>query len=214
MIFRFRNKSYTDVRIVEAYRNNEKRVQHFWYDKCRDQFGKATSAYGGITDFEREDLFQNSFILLWEKMENGRIRVENGNVVVSTREGDHPIPDLMGYFMRIVRNKYLELFHAGNKILPVSEAVLAGDEELLDDLYWDEDPEVEKDRIVVFCLQSLPRSCREILTMYYYEKKSLEQILTERPENISYNGLKTRKSKCLITLKSKIAESFAKAGLR
>lgn len=214
MIFEFRHKSYTDLQIVEAYQSGDKKIQQFWYDKCRSQFGKGTSNYGGLTDYDRDDLFQDSFIILWEKMESHQIYLLDGTVHVTSRKGDSIIPDMLGYFMRIVKNKYLEMFHGGKDVIPINEVVTSSNDDFFEDLYWDEDPDVEKDRIVSQCLLSLPKSCLEILTMFYYEKKSLEQILEERPENSSYDGLKSRKSKCMTNLKKRITESFAKAGLR
>lgn len=214
MIFEFRRKSYTDIQIVGAYQTGDKKIQQFWYDKCRSQFGKGTSNYGGLTDYDRDDLFQDSFIILWEKMESHQIYILDGTVHVTTKKGDSIIPDMLGYFMRIVKNKYLEMFHNGKYVIPINEVVASSNENFFEELYWDEDPDVEKDRIVSQSLLSLPKSCLEILTMFYYEKKSLEQILEERPENTSYDGLKSRKSKCMTNLKKRITESFAKAGLR
>lgn len=214
MIFEFRRKSYTDIQIVEAYQTGNKKVQQFWYDKCRSQFGKGTSNYGGLTDYDREDLFQDSFIILWEKMESNQIYVHDSAVHVVSKNGESVIPDLLGYFMRIVKNKYLEMFHSGKYVMPLNDVVTSSNEDFFAELYWDEDPNVEKDRIVSKCLLSLPKSCIEILTKFYYEKKSLEQIFEERPENSSYDGLKSRKSKCMANLKKKITESFAKVGLR
>ena len=214
MIFEFRRKSYTDIQIVDAYQSGDKKIQQFWYDKCRSQFGKGTSNYGGLTDYDRDDLFQDSFIIFWEKMESHQIYTHEGTVHVTSKKGDSIIPDMLGYFMRIVKNKYLEMFHSGKYIIPINEVVTSSNDNFFEELYWDEDPDVEKDRIVSQCLLSLPKSCLEILTMFYYEKKSLEQILEERPENNSYDGLKSRKSKCMTNLKKRITESFAKAGLR
>lgn len=214
MIFEFRRKSYSDIQIVGAYQTGDKKIQQFWYDKCRSQFGKGTSNYGGLTDYDRDDLFQDSFIILWEKMESHQIYILDGTVHVTTKKGDSIIPDMLGYFMRIVKNKYLEMFHSGKYVIPINEVVASSNENFFEELYWDEDPDVEKDRIVSQSLLSLPKSCLEILTMFYYEKKSLEQILEERPENTSYDGVKSRKSKCMINLKKRITESFAKAGLR
>ena len=213
MIFEFRRKSYTDIQIVEAYQTGDKKIQQFWYDKCRSQFGKGTSNYGGLTDYDRDDLFQDSFIILWEKMESHQIYTLDAMVHVTTKKGDSIIPDMLGYFMRIVKNKYLEMFHSGKYVIPINESITSSQDDSFEDPYWDEDPEVEKDRIVSQCLLSLPKSCLEILTKFYYEKKSLEQILEERPENNSYDGLKSRKSKCMTNLKKRITESFAKAGL-
>lgn len=214
MIYEFRRKSYTDIQVVEAYQTSENKIQQFWYDKCRSQFGKGTSNYGGLSDYDRDDLFQNAFIILWEKIVSRQIYTQAGLVRVISRNGDNVLPDLMGYFMRIVKNKYLEMFHSGKYEIPVNEAVISSGDNFFDTLYWDEDPEVEKDRIVSQCLLSLPKSCLEILTKFYYENKSLDDILAERSENTSYDGLKSRKSKCMTNLKKRISESFAKAGLR
>lgn len=214
MIFEFRRKAYSDIQIVEAYQTGDKKIQQFWYDKCRSQFGKGTSNYGGLTDYDRDDLFQDSFIILWEKMESHQIYIHDGTIHVTSKRGDSIIPDMLGYFMRIVKNKYLEMFHSGKFVMPLNEVVTSSNGDFFAELYWDEDQDVEKDRIVSQCLLSLPKSCLEILTMFYYEKKSLEQILEERPENNSYDGLKSRKSKCMTNLKKRIIESFAKAGLK
>lgn len=214
MIFNFRRRAYADTEIVEAYRKGDKRVQQFWYDKCRSQFGKGTSNYGGLGDYDRDDLFQDSFIIMWEKMETGQIYVGDGEVRAVSKKGDGAVPDLLGYFMRIVKNKYLEMMHSGKYVVPINEEIATSKEAVFDELYWDEDPETETDRIVSKCLLSLPKSCVEILTAFFYEKKTLDQILAERPENTSYDGLKTRKSKCMANLKTKITESLAKAGLR
>lgn len=214
MIFEFRRKSYTDIQIVEAYQSGDKKIQQFWYDKCRSQFGKGTLNYGGLTDYDRDDLFQDSFIILWEKIESHQIYILDGTIHVTSKKGDSEIPDMLGYFMRIVKNKYLEMFHSGKYVMPLNDVVTSSNEDFFAELYWDEDPDVEKDRIVSQCLLSLPKSCLEILTMFYYEKKSLEQILEERPENNSYDGLKSRKSKCMTNLKKRITESFVKAGLQ
>lgn len=212
MIFEFRRKSYTDIDIVMAYQTGDKKVQQFWYDKCRSQFGKGTSNYGGLTEYDRDDLFQDSFVILWEKLESHQLYTIDNSVHVHSKKGDVEVPDLLGYFMRIVKNKYLEMLRSG-KYVVINEGITPSDEDTFDNLYWDEDIEAEKDRIVSHCLLSLPKSCIEILTLFYYENKTLEEILELRPENSSYDGLKSRKSKCMTNLKKRISESFAKAGL-
>ena len=43
--------------------------------------------------------------------------------------------------------------------------------------------------------------CREILTKFYYEEKNLDRILIEIPSITTKEALKTRKHKCMTTLK-------------
>lgn len=213
MTHKFRIQTYSDVQVVEAFQIPENKIQRFWHGKCKDQFGKGVSNYLYLSDYDKDDLFQESFVILWEKMESHQIYVLNGKVHVISKKGDNILPDLIGYFMRIVKNKYLEMLRSGKFAVSINEVITSSDKDIIDELYWDEDPEVEKDRIVSKCLLSLPKSCLEILTKFFYENKTLEQILEERDENTSYDGLKTRKSKCMNNLKKKISESFIKASL-
>lgn len=205
---------YTDAQVVLAYRNGIERLMQYWYNHCAEAFRRGTAGYGGISYDEKDDLFQDAFVLLWEKIEAGQVYLDNGKVMARGRSGAAEVPDLTGYFMRIVKNKYMEMLRDGKHITPINEEVTADITEVLLDLYFDDDVEAQKDRIVSQCLLSLPKSCVEILTMFYYEHKSLEEILALRPENSSYDGLKSRKAKCMSNLKERITQTFKKVGLR
>ncbi len=208
-----RHRVCSDAEVVAAFRCGNRRIQQMWYERCRAAFRAAAPSLGGMSDFDCDDLFQDAFVTLWEKLESGRIFVDaDGALARTSPDGIVAVPDLLAFFMRTVRNKYLERFRSRNINVELREETTpAGD--VFAELYWDEDPEVEKDRIVTACLMALPASCLEILTLFYFKKLSLEQILRLRPENNSYDGLKTRKAKCMANLRKRIAEKMAKAGL-
>lgn len=51
--------------------------------------------------------------------------------------------------------------------------------------------------------------------MFYYDNMSLDEIIEARGEkNISKNGLKAGKYKCMEALKDKIKEAYIKLGLK
>ena len=78
-------------------------------------------------------------------------------------------------------------------------------------MYGDENDEETRNRIVDDCIQRISPRCAEILTMFYYEEKTLDEILAARHEtNSSKNGLKTAKNKCMNTLRSLCNEEFRK----
>lgn len=213
--FSFRKQKYTDAEVVTAYQSGDKRVMQWWYSTCADAFRRGAAGYSGISYDEREDLMQDSFVLLWEKFESGQVYVDtDGAVKARGRAGIVDVTDLTAYFMRIVKNKYMEMLRDGKHVTPINESITADETEVMMELYFDNDVEVEKDRIVSQCLLSLPKSCVEILTMFYYEHKTLDEILALRPENSSYDGLKSRKAKCMANLKERITQTFKKVGLR
>lgn len=211
----FARRRPTDAEVVAAYRDDDSRIQRAWYLHCRSVFAAKGALYTNLSDYDRDDLFQDAFIVVWQKMESGQIRTgDDGALVRLSPQGPVPLPDLAAFFMGVVHIKYLERFHSRNIAVPLDETLTPEGAADIGDIYWDEDPDAEKDRIVTSCLNSLPASCLEILTKFYYEKKSLDQILAERPQNTSYDGLKTRKSKCMATLKKRIAAEFERRNLK
>lgn len=116
------------------------------------------------------------------------------------------MPDLVGYFMRIVKNLYLETLRSRGRILEIPE-------EPDDELWWSDDREVMRRSLTRQAVILLPHRCREILTMFYYQGMTLDEIMEERSANQSYNGVKTAKSKCLDILKVRLLNRFEEEGL-
>ena len=192
----------SDAEFVEGMRTGDREMQMRLYERCLRQFRKGTSAYSGLDSSEKDDIFQDSFILLWNKILSGGMSVRDGKVFVMRRNGLSEVPDLMGYFMRIVKNLSLERLREKGRLEGIESwrAAEADDAELC----WDEDHALRRKMVVRRCVMGLPDRCREILTMFYYRNMSLEQILASRMENSSYDGLKTGKSKCMKILKARI----------
>lgn len=207
-----RKHKYTDTEFIEeGYKKGDKLLQKILFEKCLKQFYKGTSNYGGIDKNDKDDLFQSSYIILWEQINMGQIFVRNQEVFVHGAKEEKPIPDLVGYFMRIVKNKYLELLRENGKRTDLFLSVVGDEGEMI--LVMDDDPNVVRDRIVHICVSKLPKRCKEILTQFYYKQMSLEEILEYRKESISYDGLKSGKSKCMKGLKEKITIEMRRVGL-
>lgn len=204
-------KKYSDIDYVMGIHSGISDIQMHFYHNCRRLFDRGTAKYGNIDADEKDDIFQDAFVILWEKIEAGSIYVADGKVVAARRGGIvAEIPELSGYFMRIVRNLYLERLREKGSVEAIEEwRELAAE----DPLWWDKSPELMREQIVRQSFMALPHRCREILTMFYYKNMSLEEILAKRAENQSYNGLKTGKSKCLTLLKARVGDSFRAAGI-
>lgn len=198
---------YSDFKFVEGIRSGKEDVQRRFYFRCQECFLKNSARYD-VPENEREDLFQDSFVILWDKIIEGQIYTEGKKVFAVKRGGPAEVPDLTGYFMRIVKNLYLETLRARGRILEITDE--AGDD---GELWWSDDDEVMRNMITRQSVILLPRRCREILTMFYYQGMTLEEIMEERSANQSYNGVKTAKSKCLDILKARLRDKFAESGL-
>ena len=202
-------RKYSDRRCVEEVHSGNEEVQKRLYLQCRDRFDRQAANFEHLSEAERKDLFQDAFVLLWEKIADGQIFVNDGKVYATRRGGQATeVPDLGGYFLRIAKNLYHEVLRAKGKIL-----LIAG--ELDDDsiLWWADDKDAMLKMIIKQSVMLLAPRCREILTMFYYHNMTLEQIQEERPESKTYNGVKSAKSKCMAALRTRILDKFAEEGI-
>lgn len=205
--------SRMDSLYVRAFVCGNERLQRDCYMECRKTFGVVSAKFQASSD-DLKDIFHESFETLWSNISSGIVFVEGTGVKARGRDSTvRPVDDLTGaYFSGIVRNRFLEFCRTKGRI-----ATLSGDFPGTDGEPSSEDPDDDiegiKERLTMRSLNSLARSCIEILTKFYHESKSLDEILAERPENTSYDGLKSRKAKCLKTLKEKIITSFKANGL-
>lgn len=202
-----KRKVCSDVEVVDGLASHNSRVEEWFYASAKRYFNEHFREV--FFDLDRkQEIFQTAFLKIWTEIENGRIAVKDG--VLVRRQTDGTITPMtcslntfvMAYakneYRELVRNvkecSYDELIETGQMATPSAESV-------------DDDDEEFKNRIVDECIQQISPSCADILTMFYYEGKSLDEILELRKDkNSSKNGLKTAKNKCMNTLRDMIAE--------
>lgn len=176
-------------------------TQYELYAYCADYyFAHYLSLF--VTDKETADeIFQQSFITLWEMMESGRLYVHNSRLMYGQ---DKPMKSsLQTFFMGIAKKKYQEYVRT---VIPDIIPEHLPDENLYEDLSDSSDSLMAD--ILACLVDHMPRRCKEILTKFYYESKNLDEILQEIPDIESKDALKTRKYKCLETLRKKAYEMY------
>lgn len=190
-------KSYTDVQYVEGVCNHNPAMEKALYKHCKNYFNDTFSKHFFIDTSHKDEIFQESFIVLWEHIERRRIYVEDG--MLKGADGKPFKSALTTYFFSIANNKYKE-WSRGN--------IAAGNDDTLTSMA---EPQDETDdtlmyqdkmrEIVADCIAIMSEQCRIILTLFYYEGQSLDEILQALPSYKDKNTLKTRKNKCLDKLR-------------
>ena len=117
---------------------------------------------------------------------------------------------LRTYFMGIARLKCFEWLHDNPSYAdPETEIGKKYREKGLDAseyveiFYSDSDNTMLE--IIADVISNMSARCSEILTKFYYEEKNLDKILEEIPSIDSKNALKSKKYKCMETLKETAA---------
>lgn len=203
-----KNEQHSDQEVVEGIHRHDRRTEEWFYYHARSYFMDHFREVFFDED-RRQEIFQTAFIKLWTEMDNGRIRVIGNDICRQQQDGQYRAMTctLTTFLMAFARTEYRELVRSLKECTyPELHETADMTQQAL--LPGEDSPEEQKMRIIDECISSLTPRCADILTMFYYQQLSLDQIMELRPENNSKNGLKTSKNKCMNTLRERITEKF------
>lgn len=194
---------------MEGMADKRVRTQYELYAYCADYFWQNYRGVFFAAADTAAEILQNTFIAFWENIERRKIYVVDGVVM---GKGNEPLNgSILTYFMGIARYKYLEWGREHPVYAdPETEMGRKIKKEGVDlkeymDLLYDSGENMMIDIIADVISHMSPR-CSEILTKFYYEEKKLEVILNEIPTIESKDALKTKKHKCMETLRKSARE--------
>lgn len=206
-----KHRRLTDVEAIEGLQAADESIERRFYLDCRSYFFKNQKNLFGFTSSTRQpiDLFHDSFLIMWAEIQSRHIFVRNGIIYRYRRNGtEAPMSaSLLTYLMSIARYKNLELLREDEIFEPKAAISDFPDSD-------NDNQEMTIEGLALMEINAMPRRCREILTMFYVEGKSLDEILSLRPENTTKDGLKSGKSKCMAQLRTRISEKLDKLKIK
>lgn len=202
-------KIYTlDIAYVEGVYRHDPVMERALYSYCKQYFEEN---YRGVFFIEGEyknEIFQEAFVTLWEKIERRSIYVENG--VLRGKDGKIFTSRLTTYFMSIAKFKYKEWVREHSVMHDVKDGERKQnikDMEFYKEMLYDEDENAMLE-IISDCISHMSERCHQILTLFYYKEKTLDDIMIELPTFKSKNALKTEKYKCMENLRKSANEIY------
>lgn len=200
-----------DSDFVRQIQKGNRRVTESFYNKCRKYFMDSYQAVFAKESI-KEDIFQQSFVKLWTEIETGKIYVDNCRGISRIdRHGNarQLTCSLTTFLIDIAKNDYRDWLRNDRLTLEDDFESFAHMNEIATAVVFESSDDSILEQIVTQCMLELPNRCKEILTMFYYQGLSLDQILAKRGENTSKDGLKTGKYKCMETLKFKAKQMYS-----
>lgn len=193
----------TDAAIVDGVYRHDRKMGNALFELCYNYFKENFRGVFIVNEDDEKDIFQNSLETLLRKIEERKIFVEDG--VLKGKNGKPFSSSLTTFFMGIAKLKYKELVrnhpvgaHIDSK--KVKKLSAKSDEELYRDILYEEG-ETAMLSIIADCISRMTERCSQILTLFYFNEKSLNEILELIPSYKSKNALKTEKNKCMNTLR-------------
>lgn len=206
-----RTQAYSDAEVVVKLQQRDKTAEEWFYHMLNRYFSEHFSEVFFDKD-KKQEIFQSAVLKLWIEIENHRIRVDKGCVQRQQRDGIYrPLScSLTTFLMAFAKTEYRELMRSTKEDY---YAELFDNNGSVEPIAFDNQKEEEelRNRIVDECIGQMSPRCIEILTMFYYQGMTLDQIMSARNDkNTSKNGLKVAKSKCMSTLRGHIEIAFTK----
>lgn len=210
-LFNGRKQKYTDVEVVEGIAAHNRVTEEWFYRSAHRYFSDSFNDVFFDKD-KKQEIFQTAFLKIWTEIENGKICVRDQQICRQQRNGEcKPMTcSLNTFLMTFAKNEYREMVRS-NRLDTYDEVFEseAASYQMVTIFDEAEDIDVLKNRIVDDCIQRISPRCAEILTLFYYEGKSLDEILMIRSDkNSSKNGLKSAKNKCMNTLREGIISEY------
>ena len=209
---RIKKRTSSDVEIVLGIQSEnlsmKTAMEKTLFEYCKRYFNEHYTSLFFVDDEPRKDIFQESFIQLWQNIERRKIYVENG--ALKGKGGEEFEGSLTTYLMSISKLKYLEWVRQEAKFRPKINVDNGYDviyEELNKWILYGDD-EQRKLEIISYCISHMSQRCNEILTRFYYQEMRLDDILVELSTYNSKDALKTQKHKCMKRLESSAKDLY------
>ncbi|UBD64075.1 hypothetical protein K6V25_14130 [Bacteroides salyersiae] len=208
----FEPSKYADAVYVEGVYKRDPMMERALYNHCKLYFDENYRGVFFVDDSYKMEIFQESFIKLWENIENKKIYTEDG--VLKGKDGTPFTSSLTTYFMGIARLKYLEWARENIRVYnpeDIEKSVHASgtkDDDFYADMLYNRNDNIMLD-IVADCIAHMSERCSQVLTMFYYQEKNLDAILMELQGTYnSKDALKTEKYKCMEKLRRSATEIY------
>lgn len=212
-----KQNSKTDAEYVLLIQDKHDKAMEEFYHLAKRYFKNSFHSVFSRMDL-MDDIFQQSFVKLWTEIETRKIFVgESDELFRYDRNGNirKLTCSLNTFLIDIAKNDYRSWLRNDHLTLEDEFESFAHMKEVTSVAWGDESVETLREQIVNSCVLELPPRCKEILTMFYYQGMTLDEIIIARGEkNISKNGLKTSKYKCMESLKAKVRDTFSRYKLK
>lgn len=211
-----RKRIYSDVEFVQGLLD-DRQIQFALYRLWEKYFYD----HAGATFFHLEEnrlrIIHESYEILWEKVRNGKIYVEDGVIIGS--DGKPFASTLTTYMMRVAINKNKELVRDVKKMAyaedlkphtykvdcdddNISVMSVISSEPIEESPFLIPSEELVMREIVAEFIANMSERCNQILTLFYYRGMKLDSIMEHLPTFKSKDALKTAKNKCMDRLKT------------
>ena len=173
---------FSEKQFIQRIQENDRTVLSEIYVKYEKQVFTYIRTHGG-DDFDAEDMLQESIIVLWQNVNNGKFDLSS---------------KLGTYIVAVAKNKWRGQLRKRNKIsnAEISDNTINPDESPLEFVLSE-----ESEKLIKAAFDLIQPICKQLLMLFYFEERSIEEI-TNILKFSNTNVTKSKKYQCKKSLET------------
>ena len=173
---------FSDKQFIQRIQKNDRTVLGEIYVKYERQVFNYIKNHGG-DNFDAEDMLQESIIVLWQNVNNGKFDLSS---------------KLGTYIVAVAKNKWRAQLRIRNKLSgpQITDNTIDSNENPLEFVLSN-----ENEKMVQTAFDLIQPICKQLLMLFYFEEKSLEEI-TKILKFSNTNVTKSKKYQCKKSLET------------
>lgn len=173
-----------DTNLVSGFKKNDQKVMQEVYQITFPKFRSHVLKNSG-NDAQAKDVFQEAFIACWRNIKENKL-AESSNVEA--------------YLFTIAKHKWIDFLRSSNFRKTVHAEHLSSLAMVPNDNEADETEKESRRKILQRALQQLGANCKNMLQLFYFERKSMDVISAEL--NIAPTSARNQKYRCMEKLRA------------
>ena len=177
-------------RLINAIKNNDSFVLKTLYTSNYNKIESLVLNNSGTKE-DAKDIYQDAFIVVWNNIKN--------NIFVPINQ-----TAVQGYLYTIAKNKWMDVVRSSKfkktKSGYDNQSMAINNEDIYD--LNQDDLENKKLNLTMEAFKNIGGPCKQLLTTFYFEKKSLRDIAQEL--QIDEASAKNKKYRCMEKLRNMV----------
>lgn len=179
---------YSQSQLIDAIKTNDSFILKTLYISNYQKIETLVLSNSGTKE-DAKDIYQEAFIVVWNHIKN--------NAFIPLNE-----TAIQGYLYTISKNKWMDIVKSSRFKKTTSafdeKSIIYKNEESIDSNQ--EDFSNEKLKATLDAFKNMGQPCKQLLTDFYFEKKSLKKISIEL--NIEETTVRNKKYRCMEKLRA------------
>lgn len=182
----YTTKTIKDFPLLEAFLNNKEALVRDFYGAEYPKIKMYILSHGGTVD-NAKDVFQEAFFSCWKQLSTGKFTPKT-------------TADIQAYLFTAAKHKWIDQKRKETKnknlSLDMNTEPMADDESMMREEKHNREQRLT---ITLAAFEQLGQACKELLTQFYFEKRSLKLIAQQL--ELEEASAKNKKYRCIQKLK-------------